>query len=62
MPNVVIDILEGRTIDQKRAMVKEVTKALTETLNCPSEAVQIVIHEVSRDQIANGGILRCDKK
>lgn len=62
MPNVVIDFLEGRSLEQKRAMVKKVTEALVETLNCQPEAVQIVIHEVSTDQIANGGTLRCDKK
>lgn len=61
MPNVVIDFLEGRSLDQKRAMAKRVTEALVETLNCKPEAVQIVIHEISKDQIANGGILRCDK-
>lgn len=60
MPNVVIDFLEGRTIEQKREMAKRVTAAISETLNCKPEAVQIIMHELSKDQIANGGILRCD--
>ncbi|XKM12540.1 2-hydroxymuconate tautomerase [Orbaceae bacterium ac157xtp] len=60
MPNVVIDFIEGRTIEQKREMVKRVTQAISESLNCKPEAVQIIIHEISRDQIANGGVLRCD--
>ncbi|MCX8600663.1 MULTISPECIES: 4-oxalocrotonate tautomerase [unclassified Gilliamella] len=60
MPNVVIDFLEGRTIEQKREMVKRVTAAIAETLNCKPEAVQIIIHELSKDQWANGGQLRCD--
>ena len=32
MPNVVIDFLEGRTIEQKREMAKRVTDAIVETL------------------------------
>lgn len=61
MPNVVIDFLEGRTVEQKREMVSRVTDAISETLNCKPEAIQIIIHEISKDQIANGGVLRCDK-
>ena len=61
MPNVVIDFLEGRTIEQKREMAKRVTDAIVQTLNCKPEAVQIIMHEVSKDQIANGGVLHCDK-
>jgi len=61
MPNVVIDFLSGRSIEQKREMVKRVTQAIVETLNCPPEAVQIIMHEISTEQIANGGILRSDK-
>lgn len=60
MPNVTIDILAGRSIEQKREMVKKVTDAIAETMKCKPEAVQIIIHEISTDQIANGGKLRCD--
>ncbi len=62
MPNVVIDFLDGRSVEQKREMVKRVTDAIVETLHCPPEAVQIIMHEISTDQIAHGGVLRCDKK
>ncbi|MCX8574758.1 MULTISPECIES: 2-hydroxymuconate tautomerase [unclassified Gilliamella] len=62
MPNVVIDFLEGRTIEQKREMAKRVTEAIVQTLNCKPEAVQIIMHELSKDQLANGGELRIDKE
>lgn len=61
MPNVVIDFLEGRSVEQKREMAKRVTQAIVETLNCKPEAVQIIMHEIAKDQLANSGILRCDK-
>ncbi|WP_392561947.1 2-hydroxymuconate tautomerase [Orbus sturtevantii] len=62
MPNVIIDFLEGRSVEQKREMAKRVTQAIVETLDCPSEAVQIIMHEISTQHIANGGVLRCDSK
>lgn len=62
MPNVTIDFLEGRTIEQKREMAKSVTDAIVQTLNCKPEAVQIIMHELSKDQLANGGELRIDKE
>ncbi|QYN44715.1 MULTISPECIES: 2-hydroxymuconate tautomerase [unclassified Gilliamella] len=62
MPNVTIDFLEGRTIEQKREMAKRVTDAIVQTLNCKPEAVQIIMHELSKDQLANGGELRIDKE
>ena len=43
MPIVQIDMIEGRTSEQKREMVKKVTEAIVETANCPAEAVTIVI-------------------
>ena len=62
MPNVTIDFLEGRTIEQKREMATRVTDAIVQTLNCKPEAVQIIMHELSKDQLANGGELRIDKE
>jgi 4-oxalocrotonate tautomerase len=33
MPRVTIQLVEGRTMEQKRALVKKVTDAIVETLN-----------------------------
>lgn len=53
-------LFREKRLEQKREMAKRVTAAISETLNCKPEAVQIIMHELSKDQIANGGILRCD--
>ncbi|HZW83700.1 MAG TPA: 4-oxalocrotonate tautomerase [Candidatus Deferrimicrobium sp.] len=60
MPIVQVEILEGRTVEQKRAMVKKVTEALCETLICPPENVTIVIREMSKEHLAKGGKLAID--
>jgi 4-oxalocrotonate tautomerase len=62
MPTVQIHLLEGRTIEQKRAMVDKVTKAICETANCPPEAVKIILDEMKFDNYAEAGVLRADKK
>jgi 4-oxalocrotonate tautomerase len=61
MPFVQIDMIEGRTIEQKREMVKKITEAICETAKCPPEAVSIVIREASKQHIAKAGTLASDK-
>lgn len=61
MPIVHIELLEGRTLDQKRDMVKKVTDAIVETAKCPKEAVKIVITEMPTMHLGEGGVLRSDK-
>ncbi len=61
MPIVQIEMFEGRTLEQKRAMVKEVTQALVRTVKCPPDAVKIVIREMKKEDLAEAGLLYCDK-
>ncbi len=61
MPIVQIEMFEGRTLEQKREMVKEVTQALVRTVKCPPEAVTIVIREMNKEDFAEVGLLYCDK-
>jgi len=60
MPIVQIDMLEGRSIEQKRALVKKVTEAISETANCPADAVTIILREMPKEHLAKSGKLRSD--
>ena len=60
MPILQIEILKGRTIEQKKEMAKRVTDAVSETLNCPKEAVSIIIREMETENFAKAGKLRVD--
>lgn len=62
MPILQVEILKGRTMEQKREMVRKVTDAVTETLNCPKEAVRIIIREMEFENFAKAGILKADSK
>ncbi|UTR16297.1 4-oxalocrotonate tautomerase [Salipaludibacillus sp. LMS25] len=61
MPIVTIKMLEGRTDDQKRALVKKVTEAVTETTQAPAERVSVVIEEMSPANFGVGGTRASDK-
>jgi 4-oxalocrotonate tautomerase len=61
MPEVYIYALEGRTLDQKRKLVKEVTEAVARNLDVAEEAVLIQLVESSREAKAKGGVLFSDR-
>ena len=60
MPVVQIDLLEGRTIEQKRAMVEKVTDAIVETMSCKPEVVTIIIRELQPMHLGKAGKLKSD--
>lgn len=60
MPTLHLEMHPGRTLEQKRAFVREATRVAVETLACPRESVDIVITEVPREAWAKGGKLVSD--
>jgi len=62
MPLITMRIMEGRNINKKRNMVKKVTAAVCETLECPADAVRISIEEMRAENYSVAGELIVDKK
>jgi 4-oxalocrotonate tautomerase len=60
MPLVTIKIIEGRTLEQKRGMVEDVTAAVAKNIGCPASAVNIHIVEMKPDNFAVGAQMWCD--
>lgn len=60
MPLIHMYMWPGRTKEQKLKMIKGITKVMTD-MKIPAEAVEIVIHEVPKENWAEGGELACDK-
>jgi 4-oxalocrotonate tautomerase len=54
-------MIAGRTIEQKREMVKKVTEALVSTIACKPEAVNIIVRENAKEHLAVAGKLLSDK-
>lgn len=50
MPFAQIFLMEGRTDEQKRAVIEKVTDALVEAVGAPRENVRVWIQEVPKTQ------------
>lgn len=61
MPEVYVHAVEGRSVDQKRALVKDITEAVVRHFNVKPEAVMVQIVESAKDNKAKGGFLFSDK-
>jgi 4-oxalocrotonate tautomerase len=61
MPEVYVYALEGRTVDQKRNLVKDITDAVVRNFKVAPDAVMVQIVESSKDSKAKGGVLFSDR-
>jgi len=50
MPFAQVFMIEGRSDDQKRAVIEKVSQALVEAVNAPPETVRVWITEVPKTQ------------
>jgi 4-oxalocrotonate tautomerase len=62
MPIIQVNLLEGRTIDQKRKLVANMTDAVAKSLDVKPEDVRIILRDMSRHDYAVAGVLAADKK
>lgn len=56
MPFAQIYLIEGRSAEQKRAVIEKVTAALVEALGAPKENVRVWIHDMPKENWGIGGV------
>jgi 4-oxalocrotonate tautomerase len=61
MPEVYVYAIEGRTLEQKRALVKDITDAVVRHFTVPADAVMVQIMESPKSAKAKGGVLFSDR-
>ncbi|KRM16273.1 hypothetical protein FC49_GL001390 [Limosilactobacillus oris DSM 4864] len=61
MPLVHIDLIEGRSEEQLKGLVKDVTAAISKNANVPADRVHIVLNEMRKDRYSVGGTMVSDK-
>jgi 4-oxalocrotonate tautomerase len=49
MPFAQIYMIEGRTPEQKKAVIEKVTQALVDAVGAPKENVRVWIHDVPKE-------------
>ncbi len=60
MPVVTIQMWTGRTVEQKRRLVKAVTDAMVEHAGAKPDALHVIIQEVPPDSWGRAGVLGID--
>lgn len=55
MPFIQVTMLQGRTIEQKHALIKRLTEATAEALGSEPARIRVAIYEVSADEWGVGG-------
>ena len=61
MPEVYVYAVEGRSIEQKRSLVKDITDAVVKHFKVTPDAVMVQIMEAAKDTKAKGGVLFSDR-
>ncbi len=56
MPIIQFNLLEGRTVEQKRALAKRVTETVVDVLGVKPENVRILIHEMGGYDFSVAGV------
>ncbi|HXX96418.1 MAG TPA: tautomerase family protein [Candidatus Bathyarchaeia archaeon] len=62
MPVIQITISQGRSVEQKREIVKVLTKETARIMKTEEDKVRILIYEVSKENWGNAGILGLDMR
>src|SRR5436190_21350502 len=57
MPEIYVHAVKGRTLEQKRGLIKDITDAVVKNFSVPAEAVMVEIVESEPTAKAKGGVL-----
>jgi 4-oxalocrotonate tautomerase len=57
MPEVIVHAAEGRTLEQKKALMKDITEAVVKNFGVPIESVTVSVIEAPRTHKMKAGVL-----
>lgn len=55
MPIATINIIEGRTDEQKEKLIEKVTLAIHEAIDAPIQNVRVILNEMPKQHFGIGG-------
>jgi len=56
MPTVRIDLLEGRTPEQKKRLAQAITEDIVRILGVDKERVNVIFNNLAKHDLARGGV------
>lgn len=61
MPIIQFNIMEGRSVEQKKRLAEKVTDTVVDVLGVKREAVRILIHEMGPYDFSVGGVTQAER-
>ncbi|MCU0773783.1 MAG: 4-oxalocrotonate tautomerase [Ideonella sp.] len=61
MPTIRVELFEGRTTEQKRALAQALTEATVRTLGGSPDSVDILFYDIRREDWSTAGVLWSDR-
>ncbi|MDR3190058.1 MAG: 4-oxalocrotonate tautomerase [Lactobacillaceae bacterium] len=61
MPFVHVELVEGRSNEQLKAMMKDITDVVEKNTGAPRSAIHVIVNEMATDRYMDGGVLRADQ-
>ena len=55
MPIATLNIIEGRTDEQKERLIEKVTLAINEAIDAPIETIRVILNEMPKQHYGIGG-------
>jgi len=62
MPLIQVTMIEGRTADQKRALLEALTQAVQDTIGASLDSIRVWITDVPSEQFMSAGALAADNR
>ena len=62
MPLIQVTMIEGRTAEQKRALLGAITQAVHETIGAPLDSIRAWVTDVPAEQFMSAGTLAVDRR
>jgi 4-oxalocrotonate tautomerase len=62
MPRLIVQMIEGRTLEQKRELARRLSDTVIDLLKVDPETVTVFIEEVPPENFARAGVLALDRR
>jgi 4-oxalocrotonate tautomerase len=61
MPIIQVNLIEGRSVEQKRKLVAGITDVVVKSLDVEADTVKIILQDMAKHNYAIAGVLFMDK-
>lgn len=58
MPIVHVELIEGRSAEQKEGLIRDITAAVAKNADVPSERVHVILHDMKHGDYGVGGEIK----